>query len=176
MYTKLLLYGCDHLKTISLLKSIPIPMSPAPHAILRRRPLLGSRDTLGPQTWDFSMCPNKVAVVVFAIPTGIFGSGFEEMITARKQQKVEQEQQQLELEQQQGGNVQQNGTSAGVSAAYGGGSQAERPWFSFLDMQCAAGKVYRNVLVTVVVLDVCTFFATTLGYLQVRIGNDIVVV
>lgn len=97
----------------------------------------------------------KVAVVVFAIPTGIFGNGFEEMIMHRKKQK----EQLAELAEQQEG---------GVQTGYAVDSGSERPGFAFLDTTCTTGKVYSGVLAVVILLNVATYFASTLSYLQVR--------
>lgn len=102
---------------------------------------------------SFAFCLRpKVAVVVFAIPTGIFGNGFEEMIMHRKQQKEQQLLEDII--------VQESGDVATADESGAG--------FAFLDTNRSAGKVYSTLLVVVVLVDMMAFFTSTLNYLQVR--------
>lgn len=110
-----------------------------------------------------------MAVVVFAIPTGILGSGFQDMIMRRKEAKRELAAQQSEGEDglEESPAFLAEELAAWSSARSSTGS--DRPWFGFLDVTTEQGKVYRLVVVAVVVVDVCTFFTSTLSYLQVKI-------
>lgn len=135
---------------------------------------------------------SQVAVAVFAIPTGIFGAGFEDMIQHRKQGKQQQEDEQAAAGDGSGSSAggyftlspttapagPDGGNSVDVSDhAYGGGGPAvgvdanQVDGFEFLDTRTRAGKRYRTFVLAVVVLDILAFFASTTFYLQVRRGR-----
>lgn len=113
--------------------------------------------------------PVKIGVAVFAIPTGIFGAGFEDMMQSRK---AEQEDEADDVP-QDGGVITVAGEQIVVAPSWteGGEESAQkdkRPKFSFLDTSTPNGKLYRNFLLFVVITDVITFFSSTLPNLQVR--------
>ncbi|CAM9338942.1 unnamed protein product [Ectocarpus sp. 6 AP-2014] len=156
-------------------------------------PLMDNHSTAGRFIGVFTAV---VAVAVFAIPTGIFGAGFEDMIQHRKQGKQQQEDEQAAA--YAGGAVNDaagdgSGSSAGgyftlapaapagpdggnsvdvSDHAYGGGSavggdvSGGGDGFEFLDTSTRAGKRYRTFVLAVVVLDILAFFASTTFYLQ----------
>lgn len=104
---------------------------------------------------------------MFAIPTGIFGAGFEDMIQHRKKGKEAQ------AASDQADSDDDNGAMgylpSALSGAFGGGGgRDDEPWFSFLDLRTKRGIAYRSLLLAVVVVDVLAFFASTLDSLQVR--------
>lgn len=113
----------------------------------------------------------QVAVAVFAIPTGIFGAGFEDMIQARKLGKEEQ----AALDGAADGSDLSvpgpvwSGADASSSSSSEDGHDEEPPFFSFLDTACDTGTRYRSFILTIVVLDVLAFFSSTLGYMQVSV-------
>lgn len=104
---------------------------------------------------------------MFAIPTGIFGAGFEAMIQSRKQGKVEQAAQEEEDSPDAEAEDSAWGTSNTEELIRAGGGQ--RPEFSFLDTTTARGKMYRNVLLAVVILNIAALFTSTLDYIQVSL-------
>lgn len=112
----------------------------------------------------FSCC--QVAVAVFAIPTGIFGAGFEAMIEHRKQHDKEEQASLQEDAAVAEGESSAWGTADASTELIGAGG-GQRPSFSFLDTGTNGGRRYRNVLLTVVVLNIIALFSSTLDYFQV---------
>lgn len=116
-----------------------------------------------------------MAVAVFAIPTGIFGAGFENMIQARKRSKEEEASLALDGEDNGDGEslplndfraAAENGSNSDIMSGLDYGRERP-PGLSFLNTKTREGQVYRYFLLAVVVMDVMAFFASTLGYLQV---------
>lgn len=103
---------------------------------------------------------------MFAIPTGIFGAGFEDMIQHRKKKEGQTASDQGDSDDDDGA---MGYLPSALSAAFGGrGGGDDEPWFSFLDTRTTRGRAYRSLLLAVVVVDVLAFFASTLDSLQVR--------
>lgn len=98
---------------------------------------------------------------MFAIPTGIFGSGFEDMIRQRKERKQAEQEAAAAIS----GVEQEDFYEAEARRVFSGDHQNAA--FSFLDGRTGHGKVYSGVLAFLVILDVVAFFLSTLDYLQV---------
>lgn len=100
---------------------------------------------------------------MFAIPTGIFGSGFEDMIKQRKERK-QAEQEAI------AGTEQEDFYETEARRVFSGDHQHAA--FSFLDGRTVHGKMYSGLLAVLVTLDVIAFFLSTLAYLQVSSLED----
>ena len=108
---------------------------------------------------------------MFAIPTGIFGAGFEDMIRLRKQKALEDSEAagmedvfEDEGKVAWGDDTPESATSRPNATT---GEDDDQPLYSFLDTRTMTGRVYSRVLVAVVMLDVVAFFLSTLDYLEV---------
>lgn len=108
-------------------------------------------------------------MAVFAIPTGIFGAGFEDMIQHRKNKKEGQTDSDHAESDDDDSAMGYLPSSVASLAGFrgGGGGGDEGPWFSCLDTRTEKGRAYRSLLLVVVVVDVLAFFASTLDSLQV---------
>ncbi|CAM9445641.1 unnamed protein product [Discosporangium mesarthrocarpum] len=150
-------------------------------------PLIGQHNTAGK---FISVFTAVVAVAVFAIPTGIFGAGFEEMIHLRKKAKLAEaaEAQALLEASAVGESAGGEGASGEVDGGAAAGGEAssffqggvtgekfsmERDMsfrvgnhFMQLDPDTPAGKRYRMVIYAVIALDTLAFFVSTLPGIQ----------
>ncbi|CAM9142714.1 unnamed protein product [Ascophyllum nodosum] len=130
-------------------------------------PLVDEHSTAGRYLGVFTAV---VAVAVFAIPTGIFGAGFEDMIRLRKQKALEDSEAagmedvfEDEGKVAWGDDTPESATSRPNATT---GEDDDQPLYSFLDTRTMTGRVYSRVLVAVVMLDVVAFFLSTLDYLE----------